>query len=102
MAGLQQVLAQPTHYSRDIFLTVKVKPMNKVMMTPLAMMSTNVLTHFLIWMVMERKQGWMSTSPTQRMPQDHEVSLLNPLSQIWRISQEDAKRTINTTTQMSV
>ena len=26
---------------------------------------------------MEPKQGWMSSSPTQRMPQDHEVSLLN-------------------------
>ena len=26
---------------------------------------------------MELKQGWMSSSPTQQMPQDHEVSLLN-------------------------
>ena len=26
---------------------------------------------------MEIKQGWISSSPTQQMPQDHEVSLLN-------------------------
>ena len=77
--------------------------MTKVTMTPLAMMLMTVLTYFLIWMVMEHMPGWMSSSPTQQMPQDHEASLLNTyLFKIWSISHEDAKRTINTTTQMSV
>ena len=77
MARLQQVLVQPTHYSRDIFPTVKLKLMNKVTMTSLVMMLTNVLTYFLIWMVMERMKGWMNSFLIQQMPQDHEVSLLN-------------------------
>ena len=77
MAGLQQVLARLTHYSRDIFPTVKLKPTNKVTMTPLVMMLTTVLTYFLIWIVMEQMKGWMSSFLTQQMPHDHEVSLLN-------------------------
>ena len=44
MAELQQVLARLTHYSRDISPIVNLKPTNKVTMTLLAMMLTNVLT----------------------------------------------------------
>ena len=44
MAELQQVLAQLTRHSRDIYPTVNLKPMNKVRMTPLAMMMMTVLT----------------------------------------------------------
>ena len=44
MAELPQVLAQLTHYSRDIYPTVNLELMNKVRMTPLAMMMMIVLT----------------------------------------------------------
>ena len=54
MAGLQRVLDQPLYYSRDIFPTLKLKPMTKVTITPLAMMKMTILTYFLIWMVMEQ------------------------------------------------
>ena len=59
------------------FPTVNLKPTNKVTMVPLAMPMTNSLTYSLIWMVMERMQGWMSSFLIQHTPQDHEVSLLS-------------------------
>ena len=43
MAELLQVLAPLTHYSRDIYPTVNLKPRNKIMMIPLAMMMMIVL-----------------------------------------------------------
>ena len=77
MAGSLQVLVRPAHYSRDIFLTVNLKLTNKVTMVLLAMLMTNALTYSLIWMVMERMKGWMSSFLIQHMPPDHEVSLLS-------------------------
>ena len=47
------------------------------MMTPLAMMMMIVFKHLFTWMMTELKKGWMSSSPTRQVPQDHEVSLLN-------------------------
>ena len=44
MAELLQVLAKLTHYSRNIYPTVNPKPMNKIMMIPLAMMMMIALT----------------------------------------------------------
>ena len=44
MVELLQVLAQQTHYNRDIYPTVNLKLMNKVKTTPLAMMMMIVLT----------------------------------------------------------
>ena len=76
-AGLLQGSVRPAPYSRDISPTVKLKPMNKVMMIPLAMLMTNALTYSLIWMVMEPMNGWMSSFLIQHTPQDHEVSLLS-------------------------
>ena len=46
-------------------------------MISLVMLMTNVLTYFLIWMVMEPVNGWMSSFLIQHTPQDHEVSLLS-------------------------
>ena len=43
MATLLQVLAPLTHYSHDIYPIVNLKPRNKIMMTPLAMMMMIVL-----------------------------------------------------------
>ena len=76
MAGLLQGSARPVPYSRDISPTVNLKPTNKVTMIPLVMLMTNALTYFLIWMVMEPMNGWMSSFLIQHTPQDHEVSLL--------------------------
>ena len=43
MAELLQVLAPLMHYSHDTYLTVNLKPRNKIMMTLLAMMMMIVL-----------------------------------------------------------